>query len=104
MNFPTKTRARPAIFDLDTMPTTLGSIDELASRWRARPDAAVTIALCDALRSTPHPTLVEEVGQRATRDHVSDAAVLLSAARMYMASGAHPARAARPARSARRAR
>jgi predicted Zn-dependent protease len=63
-----------------------GSIDELAIRWRSRPDAKATIALCDALRSTPRSTLVEEVGARASRDHADDAAVLLSTARMYIAA------------------
>jgi tetratricopeptide (TPR) repeat protein len=62
------------------------SIDELAVRWRSRPDAGVTIALCDALRGAPRVTLVEEVGARASRDHAADAAVLLAAARMYMAA------------------
>jgi tetratricopeptide (TPR) repeat protein len=63
-----------------------GSIDELAVRWRSRPDARVTIALCEALRGAPSVTLVEEVGARASRDHAGDAAVLLAAARMYMAA------------------
>src|ERR1700723_342509 len=63
-----------------------GSIDELAARWRSRPDAGTTVALCEALRSAPRVTLVEEVGARASRDHAGDAAVLLAAARMYMAS------------------
>src|ERR1700722_2172357 len=63
-----------------------GSIDDLAAHWRSRPDARVTIALCEALRSAPSPTLVEEVGAQASRDHAGDAAVLLATARMYMAS------------------
>jgi tetratricopeptide (TPR) repeat protein len=63
-----------------------GSIDELAAHWRSRPDAKSTIALCDALRNAPRPTLVEEVGARASRDHAADAGVLLAAARMYMAA------------------
>ncbi|HEY2515272.1 MAG TPA: hypothetical protein VGI39_30605, partial [Polyangiaceae bacterium] len=62
------------------------SIDELASRWRVRPDAAVTIALCEALRTAPRVTLVEEVGAKAARDYAEDAAVLLATARMYMAA------------------
>ncbi len=63
-----------------------GSIDELASHWRLKPDARLTIALCDALRGAPRVTLVEEVGARASRDYPNDAAVLLAAARMYMAA------------------
>ena len=63
-----------------------GSIDELAAHWRSRPDARVTIALCEALRTAPRGTLVEEVGARASRDYAADAAVLLAAARMYMAA------------------
>jgi hypothetical protein len=63
-----------------------GSIDELAERWRSRPDAGATIALCEALRGVPQVTLVEEVGARASRDHANDAGVLLATARMYMAA------------------
>jgi tetratricopeptide (TPR) repeat protein len=63
-----------------------GSIDELASQWRAQPNAALTIAMCDALRGVPRVTLVEEVGAFASRDHAGDATVLVAAARMYMAA------------------
>ncbi len=63
-----------------------GSIDELTAHWRSRPDAGATIALCEALRSSPRVTLVEEVGARASRDHAGDAAVLAATARMYMAA------------------
>jgi tetratricopeptide (TPR) repeat protein len=63
-----------------------GSIDELASRWRAQPNAATTIALCEALRHSPRVTLVEEAGAYASRDHGEDAEVLVAAALMYMAS------------------
>src|SRR5580700_1297942 len=62
------------------------SIDELAARWRALPDAAMTIALCDALRGAPRGTLVDEVGARASRDHAADPSVLVATARMYMAA------------------
>ncbi len=63
-------------------------IDELTSRWRANPNASVTVALCDALVSAtpPAPALVEEVGQVATTRHGSDADVLTAAARMYMSA------------------
>ena len=63
-----------------------GSIDELASQWRAQPNAATTIALCEALRKAPRVTLVEEVGARASRDHAGDADVLVATARMYVAA------------------
>ena len=70
----------------DAPTSTQGSIDALAAHWRSRPDARVTIALCEALRSTPDVTLVEEVGSRAARDYAADAAVLLATARMYLAA------------------
>jgi predicted Zn-dependent protease len=70
------------------------SIDELTVRWRSRPDAAATIALCEALRAGSGgarslgalATLVEEVGARASHDHAGDATVLVATARMYMAA------------------
>jgi len=60
------------------------SIDELTSRWRANPNAEATIMLCDALRGSPLPSLVEEVGQVVdVRDGDSplDLAALLKAQR-----------------------
>jgi tetratricopeptide (TPR) repeat protein len=58
-------------------------IDELAQRWRHNPSAAITIALCDALRASPDSPLVDQVGEAASRQHGRDAAVLLSVGKMY---------------------
>jgi predicted Zn-dependent protease len=62
------------------------SIDDLARRWRAEPDASATISLCEAIRlSAPgtHAALVDEVGKVATVKHAAEAPVLLSVARLY---------------------
>lgn len=62
------------------------SIDELAQRWKQTPSAAATIALCDALRESPRPPLIQQVGEFATQRLGQDPAVLVSVARMYMES------------------
>ena len=65
------------------------SIDDLARRWKAQPDAAGAITLCDAIRnSSPAAwkTLVEEVGKLAAEKHAADGAVLLAVGRLYAAS------------------
>jgi tetratricopeptide (TPR) repeat protein len=59
-------------------------IDDLSQRWKRNPDAASTIALCEALRHTSRPTLVQQVGQLATQKHGSQVPVLLAVARMYL--------------------
>jgi tetratricopeptide (TPR) repeat protein len=59
-------------------------IDDLSLRWKRNPDAASTIALCEALRHTSRPTLVQQVGQLATQKHGSQVPVLLAVARMYL--------------------
>jgi hypothetical protein len=61
-------------------------IDDLSQRWKRNPDAAATIALCEALRHTSRPTLVQQVGQIATQKHGSQVPVLLAVARMYLDS------------------
>jgi predicted Zn-dependent protease len=61
-------------------------IDDLSHRWKRNPDAASTIALCEALRHTSRPTLVQQVGEMATRRHGSQVPVLLAVARMYLDS------------------
>lgn len=57
------------------------SIDELYSRWQRNPDAARTLAMCDALRGSDRVDLVEIVGSHAARQ--LDVPSLLAAARMY---------------------
>jgi tetratricopeptide (TPR) repeat protein len=59
-------------------------IDSLVQDWKANPNAAKTIALCNALRGKPHGPLMQQVGDFATQRLGDDAAVLLSVARMYM--------------------
>jgi predicted Zn-dependent protease len=59
-------------------------IDDLSQRWKRNPDAATTIALCEALRLSPRPTLVQQVGELATRRHSGQVPVLLAVARMYL--------------------
>ncbi|MBS2013070.1 MAG: hypothetical protein JST00_09295 [Deltaproteobacteria bacterium] len=57
------------------------SIDELYSRWQRNPDAAQTAMLCEALRTSRRPDLVEIVGSHASRQ--LDVETLIAAARMY---------------------
>ncbi len=59
-------------------------IDDLALRWKRNPDAPTTLALCEALRVAPRPTLVQQVGEFATQKHGTDANVLVAVARMYL--------------------
>jgi predicted Zn-dependent protease len=59
-------------------------IDDLSLRWKRNPDAASTIALCEALRLAPRPTLVQQVGDLATRKHGGQVPVLLAVAKMYL--------------------
>ncbi len=64
------------------------SIDELARRWKAHPDAAASIALCDALsRSSPvaWPGLVDELGKAASGEHSANGPVLVAVAKLFTA-------------------
>ena len=61
-------------------------IDELVQRWRQNPSPVATIALCEALRSTPRVPLVQQVGEFAMQRHGADVGVLVSVARMYIES------------------
>src|SRR6185312_2576563 len=63
-----------------------GSIDELVTRWRDNPSPTMTVALCDALRGSGSPDLVQQVGQFATERHAGEPKVLVSVARMYIDS------------------
>lgn len=62
------------------------TVDDLYARWQRNPaDAGVTVALCDALRSSQRPDLVDVVGSHASRQ--LDVNALLAAARMYSDTG-----------------
>jgi len=61
-------------------------IEALVQDWKQNPSPAATIALCDALTSSPRGALVQQVGEFATQRHAGDAAVLVSVARMYLQS------------------
>ncbi len=60
-------------------------IDELYARWQKNPDAAQTVALCEALRTSTRADLVEIVGSHAARQ--LDVPTLLATARMYSDTG-----------------
>src|SRR5580692_10103957 len=59
-------------------------IDALSHRWKQNPDVTSTIALCEALRGTSRPTLVQQVGEIATQRYGSQVPVLLAVAKMYL--------------------
>lgn len=61
-------------------------IDDLVQRWKQNPNPAATVALCEALRDSPRPPLVAQVGEAAAQRHAGDVTVLLSVARMYIES------------------
>ncbi len=61
-------------------------IEELALRWKRNPDAAATIALCDAVRGPIHAELIREVGDFAKDKLTGDVHVQVSAARMYLSA------------------
>ena len=62
------------------------SIEDLVRRWKAQPDAAGAIVLCDTLRqSAPSARtgLVDELGKAVAAAHAADAKVLTAVARLY---------------------
>src|SRR5262245_22756002 len=61
------------------------SLDELYARWQENPDTAQTVALCEALRGSTRPDLIEIVGSHASRQLQIPA--LVACARMYTESG-----------------
>jgi hypothetical protein len=64
------------------------SIEDIARRWKAQPDAAGAIELCDVLRkSSPIAwgPLIDEVGKLASERHSSNGDVLVAVARLYAA-------------------
>lgn len=66
------------------------SPEELIARWRARPDAASTLAVADGLRRAPDPTTAAEVARHVERSLASDVSVLTAAARMCLANALLP--------------
>ncbi|MFO0643681.1 MAG: hypothetical protein U0183_30925 [Polyangiaceae bacterium] len=66
------------------------SPDPLIARWRARPDAANTLALSDALRSSGRPEMVRAVSDHVQKNLAGDVSVLTAAARMCVAHGLFP--------------
>lgn len=71
---------------MDTLGASMSeSLDELYTRWRTNPDVAQTVALCDALRGSRRPDLVEIVGSHAAKQ--LDVGTLTAAARMYADTG-----------------
>src|SRR5260370_24052268 len=60
------------------------SIDTLVARWKASPNSEASIALCEALRGSVRPALVEQIGEFSRQRHANDIAVLLAVARMYI--------------------
>jgi predicted Zn-dependent protease len=60
-------------------------LDELAERWKRKPDDPdLTIDLCARLRGSVRTTLIQQVGQTAMQRHGSNVPVLLAVARMYL--------------------
>ncbi|HRG95219.1 MAG TPA: hypothetical protein PLR99_03150, partial [Polyangiaceae bacterium] len=66
------------------------SPEELIARWRARPDAANTLAVADALRRARDPGAAGEVAGHVERSLASDVGVLTAAARMCLANALLP--------------
>lgn len=66
------------------------SPDELIARWRARPDAANTLALSDALRLVGRPDIARSVSDHVQKNLAGDVSVLTAAARMCLANELYP--------------
>ena len=60
------------------------SFEVLLGRWKAAGDAASTLALCDALRITSRPELLDAVGEHVRLHLSSNVAALLATARLYL--------------------
>ncbi len=60
------------------------SIDDISQRWKRNPDAASTIAMCEALRGSVRTTLVQQVADFATQKYATNVPVLVAVSRMYM--------------------
>ncbi|MBK6461614.1 MAG: hypothetical protein IPF92_11460 [Myxococcales bacterium] len=66
------------------------SPEELIARWRARRDAANTLAVADSLRRGRDPGAAAEVAAHVERHLTSDVGVLMATARMCLANGLLP--------------
>jgi len=66
------------------------SPDELIARWRARPDAANTLSLSDALRVSGKSEMVRAVSDHVNKNLAGDVGVLTAAARMCLAHAFFP--------------
>ncbi len=66
------------------------SPDELIARWRARPDAANTLAVSDALRMSGRTEMVRAVSDHVQKNLAGDVSVLTAAARMCLAHALFP--------------
>lgn len=60
------------------------SFEVLLGRWKAQRDAATTLALCDALRVTSRPEVLDAVGEHVRLHLSSNVAALLATARLFL--------------------
>lgn len=60
------------------------SFEELLGRWKLQRDAASTLALCDALRVTHRPEVLDAVGEHVRLHLSSNVAALLATARLFL--------------------
>lgn len=60
------------------------SFEELLGRWKVQRDAASTLALCDALRVTHRPEVLDAVGEHVRLHLASNVAALLATARLFL--------------------
>ncbi len=62
----------------------MSALDELLNRWRKRPEAGATIALCSHLGVSQRKDLIHEVGSAAQQRYSGDGEVMLAVGRMYL--------------------
>ncbi len=60
------------------------SFEVLLGRWKTQGDAASTLALCDALRLTNRPEVLDAVGEHVRLHLSSNVAALLASARLFL--------------------
>lgn len=60
------------------------SFEVLLGRWKVQRDAATTLALCDALRITSRPEVLDAVGEHVRLHLSSNVAALLATARLFL--------------------
>jgi tetratricopeptide (TPR) repeat protein len=63
------------------------SIERLFEEWQRTPDAATSLALCNALRGVDRDDLMNEVGNFVLQRHTQSAPALIAAGRMYLEAG-----------------